>query len=1358
MNKSGNRKMYYLVNLLTLIISCSALPSIQGAGVTALTHNSSEKKVSVTIDGSIYMEYCYGNETKPIIYPIIGPYEIPMTRNFPMKEGVAGEATDHPHHQSMHFNHPINGKDFWHGKRGERIRNDEIVKAEVVKNEALIISRNSWIQGENTICKDTTEIRSGLTEGGRYIDYKVTVHASNGDITFDDTKEGTMSIRTHPALRLKGAVAKGSAINSEGITGKAIWGQIAKWVDYWGPIGDKTVGIAIFDHPDNPRHPTTWMAREYGMVNVNPFGKRFFKRGQGAMTVKNGESVTFAYRFFFHEGSNKEIDIPKHYKKWSETYIQGSTSAKAKTPKKKTGGRRSKEKPAILDLDTLPKVTGDGLKIDRYVQEPHIINPSALCFDKMGRLYVGAGPQYRQPKPDSPKDYIKIMIDSDHDGVVDDVKKFAQGFNSIQGMVWRDNELWVANSPDLTVLIDTDGDDVADIYRVVYRGLNTLRHGLHGLNWAPDGKLYMSYGNSRSGDHAPKAFRDLQGYSSKQPDLNPYNKDYTESTYKKGFRTLKTQETEGGIFRCDRKGKNLEIFSRGLRNPWDITFDNEFNWLGTDNDPGPQHDRIFMPIEHGHYTMRHPYKFDWNGKDPAIAPVSTVFPTVSGSGTGVIYNQTEYFGKEHVGHYFIADWTNKCLFSYKYKWEGAHQVLDGELEKVIDGGNTNGGDLGFGGGHGVSLFRPTDIEIGPAGDLYIGGWGSAYGTKYVSGANWSDKDNAKYEGRVFRLHNTKVPYSTKSWNLEKRKNPLSEWTFDEVMQDMGHHLPVWRTNAQDEIVRRGLKVKEKLTKELNSGKLSVAATTWSLWALAHIERENDGDYQNILAYANDSKVSLNIRVQAVRALGLFKVTAAQSLFVDLLNDKEPRVRHVALLGLQKVGFGEHTNAIFTSLADEKDRVCNYTAFQVMRRVLSIEEQRKHYEALTGNVKNIMTLALMEEGELNSKPKVESKLYFSLSETNWREKTTVTIKSSNQKGRSQRGLKIHYTLDGTTPKNTSPLYKKPFTVNKGGTLKAQVYKNVSAQSEVHSFKLNKISDSEWGNRLFAYGLKTKSKVEYTVQNQALQNGATVYSDRAYTYSSVPNELSGASIIQTANNDKKSTAEDFIRFAINIPAEVYIAFDKRAKAPSWLTSQFKKTDLMVKISEKSEYLIYKANFPAGNVTLGGAESRRSSMYHVFLKKVNDSKTNGSNIKDLITSANTKLGEEIFFGRGTCFACHKVGDKGIAIGPDLQGINTRRDVDYVIKSIVEPNAYIVEGYQQTVLSMKDGSQLFGMIQEETGLEIILYLPTGEKKTALVKNIVKREDNPTSGMPSSFIHTLSAKDIADVTAWIMALKAVGI
>ena len=135
---------------------------------------------------------------------------------------------------------------------------------------------------------------------------------------------------------------------------------------------------------------------------------------------------------------------------------------------------------AEVDTEALPDVE-EGFEIGFFVKEPHIINPSALCFDKYGRLYVGAGPQYRHPQPDSPTDYIKILIDKDGDGKAETVKTFADGLNSVQAMAWRNDELWVANSPELTVLRDTDGDDVADEYQVIFTGLNNLRHGLHGL-------------------------------------------------------------------------------------------------------------------------------------------------------------------------------------------------------------------------------------------------------------------------------------------------------------------------------------------------------------------------------------------------------------------------------------------------------------------------------------------------------------------------------------------------------------------------------------------------------------------------------------------------------------------------------------------------------------------------------------------------------------------------------------------------------------------------------------------------------------------------------------------------------------
>ena len=81
-------------------------------------------------------------------------------------------------------------------------------------------------------------------------------------------------------------------------------------------------------------------------------------------------------------------------------------------------------------------------------------------------------------------------------------------------------------------------------------------------------------------------------------------------------------------------------------------------------------------------------------------------------------------------------------------------------------------------------------------------------------------------------------------------------------------------------------------------------------------------------------------------------------------------------------------------------------------------------------------------------------------------------------------------------------------------------------------------------------------------------------------------------------------------------------------------------------------------------------------------------------------------------------------------------------------------MEGFQQTSLKLKDGRELFGMIQEETVQVVKIYLPTGEQVVVQVKEILKRSDAKHSGMPASFAYTLSAQDTADLAAWIMSLK----
>ena len=80
-------------------------------------------------------------------------------------------------------------------------------------------------------------------------------------------------------------------------------GQAVELDGLFGQGGRSKVGIAIFDHPDNPKHPTYWHARGYGLFAANIFGvKQFTKDGRRQHDPEPGETMRFRYRVVIHPG------------------------------------------------------------------------------------------------------------------------------------------------------------------------------------------------------------------------------------------------------------------------------------------------------------------------------------------------------------------------------------------------------------------------------------------------------------------------------------------------------------------------------------------------------------------------------------------------------------------------------------------------------------------------------------------------------------------------------------------------------------------------------------------------------------------------------------------------------------------------------------------------------------------------------------------------------------------------------------------------------------------------------------------------------------------------------------------------
>ena len=330
----------FILPVLTVLFALGQALNAAEEGPIAIKKNGDNLRVE--IDGKLFTEYISTGYNKPVLYPVIGPHGIGMTRNYPFKE-VEGEAKDHVHHASLWFTHgEVNGISFWHnGKDTGKIIPTELVRSKGGR-QGSIVSKNNWVGPDGkVVCTDRTAIGFRKMKNGMFVSFNVTIFASEGDVTFGDTKEGSMGIRTHPNLRLtngKGVTtANGHALNSAGNKDKELWGKRAKWVDYWGNIDGHTVGVAILDHPDNLRHPTWWHARDYGLVAANPFGIHNFegkKKGVGDFKLKKGEKQSFRYGILFHEGDAQVADIAGSYTKWVETVAAYRARAAERKKKK----------------------------------------------------------------------------------------------------------------------------------------------------------------------------------------------------------------------------------------------------------------------------------------------------------------------------------------------------------------------------------------------------------------------------------------------------------------------------------------------------------------------------------------------------------------------------------------------------------------------------------------------------------------------------------------------------------------------------------------------------------------------------------------------------------------------------------------------------------------------------------------------------------------------------------------------------------------------------------------------------------------------------------------------------------------
>ena len=274
----------------------------------------------VTIGGELLTRYVFGGDiARPYCYPLHGPGGVELTNFAP---------EDHIHHKSLYVAHgSVNGYDNWSEMEGHArtVVEDCRITQGPVYGEIVAVGdwmtpeqqRPDWVNPEaGKLLREETRWRFyNLPDSKRFIDVTTTWIAAYQGILLGDTKEaGSISVRVNEQMEVKNG---GTFVNAYGGVGDdECWGKRSPWVDYFGTVDGEQVGIAIFDHPDNYRHPTWWHVRGYGLFTANCWALHDFYGDfafRGDHTMPHGDMLQFNFRLYLHAGDTAGAGVRGRY-------------------------------------------------------------------------------------------------------------------------------------------------------------------------------------------------------------------------------------------------------------------------------------------------------------------------------------------------------------------------------------------------------------------------------------------------------------------------------------------------------------------------------------------------------------------------------------------------------------------------------------------------------------------------------------------------------------------------------------------------------------------------------------------------------------------------------------------------------------------------------------------------------------------------------------------------------------------------------------------------------------------------------------------------------------------------------------
>ncbi len=979
------------------------------------------------------------------------------------------------------------------------------------------------------------------------------------------------------------------------------------------------------------------------------------------------------------------------------------------------------------------------------------------------------------------KERLVRIQDTNGDGIADRSQVMTEGFNAdpgfdvAGGLLHYGGDLFFGIAPGLWRLRDSNGDGTIDTQAPVSLGYSIHPafggHGISGVTLGPDGRIYWECGDI--------GFNLVDGRG--QHWVYP---------------------NQGGVFRANPDGSDLEVFATGIRNLQEFAFDELGNLISVDNDgdhEGETERLVYLPQgsdsgwranwQYGKYTDpannrynvwmdESMFKPRFPGQAAHIVP--PVAPYHAGP-SGMAYNPGTALSEAWRNHFFVSSFPGAPegarIYAFTLKPDGAGFALDSDTV-LLRGILTVG------------------MKFGPDGALYLTDW--------INGWTSSGK------GRIWKLDAPAAAGTPmRSEVAALLREDLSARTAAGVATLLTHADMRVRQRAQFELVRRGDVRTLTTAAEDRSHRL---ARVHALWGLGQLSRKDAAVGATLLPFLDDPDDE--IPAQAARLLGDIRYRDAGDKLMPLLRHPAPRARFFAAEALGRIAYKPAVAPLVEMLAANEDRdvYLRHAGSLALARI----GDAPALGALSSHPSRAVRLAALVALRRLRHADVARFL------TDPDDSLVVeAARAVNDDGGIAAGLPGLAALAGEPRFTGEPLLRRAinanlrlgttdavarlaaFTADNGRALPMRVEAAAALGVFLQPSDLDRVDGMYLGPQAPRSGATTAARTAVA----RLVAGRPADASLRVALAEAAGRLGAVAMIGVLTEQARSDASADVRVAAlgalqalkapDLGSTVQAALKDRdpqvrraalSILPGLpLTSAAKVQQLETVLRDgaledqqsamavlgtlkgraaEQLMLAYLERLGTGGVpaplradVLDAAAAAASPAVKTRLdglRRAGSADSLAAAFRDaLTTGGSVARGQEVFYGSPAagCLRCHALGSEGSDVGPNLTHIGATVPRDVLVQALLEPSARIAPGFGSMGVTLKGGERISGTLREENDSELVLATGSPAVVRRIPKADVASRTNPVSPMPP-FGQTLKLREIRDLVEYLSSQK----